>query len=256
MTRDEAINTVEALQLKDPNEPNGARDGGVRNLIDTLAALGVLKLDTTSDLVVVDTEREKGRKAAEAGFLRGNNPHDERVYGAFSVDETIRQERAAAWYAGFDSYSKPRCEPPPEHRGKRWHWLHVRRALEPPSLNVGRWEGDHWTINCDLDEYSPAELAQLCWRYIAPCEEPEQEVGDSRPILEPGTLVWVARDDDQPALVGRFGRVHTVEYDGWVLVQIERVVGLRRFRAEHLSLTPPTSSSGVVPLREEGRLKP
>jgi hypothetical protein len=57
MTRDEAINTIEALQLKDPNEPNGAGDGGSRNLIDTLAALGVLKLDdqvprtaTASDL--------------------------------------------------------------------------------------------------------------------------------------------------------------------------------------------------------------
>lgn len=166
MTRDEAINAVEALRLKDPGEHGGHADGGIRNLVDTLAALGVLKLDAVSNFVVVDTEHEKGRKAAAAGFLRSNNPYDELVYGAGSVDETIRQEKAAAWYAGFDSYSKSRCVPPPEHREKRWHWLR-----DGATLVCGRWQESEWRI--EAYRLSPVMADRNGYSYVAPCEEPK-----------------------------------------------------------------------------------
>lgn len=67
------------------------------------------------------------------------------------------------------------CEPPPEHRDKRWHWL---RYAGPRISQVGdkpspmKWENGRWN-NEDCFEYSATDAFAHGWRYVAPCEEPK-----------------------------------------------------------------------------------
>ena len=66
-----------------------------------------------------------------------------------------------------------RCEPPPEHRGERWHWLTFKGSKpEPVRLDngpsglfwgCGEWRGGHCT---------PGWAYATGWRYHAPCPVP------------------------------------------------------------------------------------
>lgn len=158
MTRDEAIKRT--LDSAWPTSKSAPADiqaiEEAESFVDALGALGVLKLDGLAPRTATAADLDKR---------------------AASVDATGAPRNSAGAYIGGkwveDAAIRARCEPPPEHRGKRWHWLQTRRTLESGGLEIGRWEGNRWSINCDLDEYSPAELAQLCWRYVAPCEEPK-----------------------------------------------------------------------------------
>jgi len=62
----------------------------------------------------------------------------------------------------------PRCEPPAEHRGKRWHWVSFRGEEPGPAewRQEGCW-GSEWV--------EPKKAYELGYRYVAPCEPPRQE---------------------------------------------------------------------------------
>jgi len=64
----------------------------------------------------------------------------------------------------------PRCEPPEEHRGKRWHWL------SGPNINeAAYWQTSQcgWWLVYRAKTYAPGELALLGYRYLAPALPPE-----------------------------------------------------------------------------------
>ena len=67
-----------------------------------------------------------------------------------------------------------RCEPPPEYRAVRWHWLirdeeygpEPMRWAENSERSPGFWITRHW-------HYAPDEMAALGWRYLGPALPPE-----------------------------------------------------------------------------------
>ena len=63
-----------------------------------------------------------------------------------------------------------RCEPPEEHRGKRWHWIKLGSRVECANWDVGRcmWWRVEWS-----DPQSPREMAMTGWRWLAPALPPE-----------------------------------------------------------------------------------
>lgn len=64
----------------------------------------------------------------------------------------------------------PRCEPPPEHREKRWHWIKRPNSEGPiPLVWVNATTG--WI--CVGEAISPDRACDRGWRYVAPCEEPK-----------------------------------------------------------------------------------
>lgn len=61
----------------------------------------------------------------------------------------------------------PRCEPPAEHRGERWHWLHWFGGYVPCHYHAGRYriDGGWWEAS---------ELARLGYRWVAVAKPPEE----------------------------------------------------------------------------------
>ena len=160
-------------------------------IVDTLVALGVLKLDDGASELPPPT------------YLKPAEP--------------------------------PRCEPPPEHHEKLYHWL------RSPGLQmiIRQWSSV-WT-SFTGEQRTSEEMAKTGWRYVAPCEEPKEAATPqpTAPTFHEHQMIWVTKDDDEPTLVGRKGRVITTDIDGWYHVQLERVIGYRRYRPEHLSAEAP-----------------
>lgn len=65
------------------------------------------------------------------------------------------------------------CEPPPEHRGKRWHWLEDAWR----NRHRYRWGDRAWWRDAGSDRAWPDEMAAAGWRYVGPAEMP-QEAGE------------------------------------------------------------------------------
>ena len=64
----------------------------------------------------------------------------------------------------------PRCEPPPEHRGVRWHWLVRDQRIGPEVFDWDNETGRWWR---GLNDYKPNKMAALGFRYLAPAIPPE-----------------------------------------------------------------------------------
>ena len=62
-----------------------------------------------------------------------------------------------------------RCEPPPEHRGHRWHWLSFSGDAPRPV----EWSETSLSWHMPAGPM-PAYLGwRLCWRYLGPAIPPE-----------------------------------------------------------------------------------
>ena len=66
----------------------------------------------------------------------------------------------------------PRCEPPPEHRGVRWHGIVL--GSKPPI--IAEWDDDDlpgipWW--CQEDWQSVEDMTKAGYRYLAPAIPPE-----------------------------------------------------------------------------------
>lgn len=70
-----------------------------------------------------------------------------------------------------------RCEPPPEHRDKPWHWL--ERSKDGFSRFIGEWDGQ-WCVPGTGVAVEPDHAAHCGCRYVAPCEEPTSAEGENR----------------------------------------------------------------------------
>lgn len=159
MTRDEAIQIVSATAFVE-------KQPGIVELIippapfvDALVALGVLKLD-----------EPLAAKKGDPAFIMHVGSQINRATPVFYKDGSwwpLRQTDAES------NQTPPRCEPPPEHREKRWHWLRDHLS----NLSVGLWLSDAhlWSIRCGtlFTDGAPDKLAEKGWRYVAPCEEPK-----------------------------------------------------------------------------------
>ena len=64
-----------------------------------------------------------------------------------------------------------RCEPPPEHRGHRWHWLTKKGRKRPVIATMidGRW----YRPTTMYDQHTPAQAHAAGWRYLSPAIPPE-----------------------------------------------------------------------------------
>lgn len=65
--------------------------------------------------------------------------------------------------------AQDRCEPPPEHRSKEWHWLCDANGAR----FVAAWLGDVWVRAMTTVSLTPITAAHMGIRYVAPCEEPK-----------------------------------------------------------------------------------
>lgn len=66
------------------------------------------------------------------------------------------------------------CEPPEEHRGHEWHWLRLGDAK--PEVAMWYPSGD-WMLAGSSLLFTPGRMAELGWRYVAPCILPQGEEG-------------------------------------------------------------------------------
>lgn len=58
--------------------------------------------------------------------------------------------------------------PPPEHDGKKYHWLSHSHDKLHESNTLFRWSGLLWWRNQDNLSFSPAEAAKWGWSYVRP----------------------------------------------------------------------------------------
>lgn len=66
-----------------------------------------------------------------------------------------------------------RCEPPPEHRSNRYHWIEcVLSSKGDKSLFIGRWDMNSWWFAGREGNLTVNLATERGWRYVAPCEEP------------------------------------------------------------------------------------
>jgi len=70
----------------------------------------------------------------------------------------------------------PRCEPPAEHRGKRWHWVSDGGGR----MEVWEWIATKWYRTGLPPPYYPAFAGEDGWRYVAPAIPPAREGDDGR----------------------------------------------------------------------------
>ena len=63
----------------------------------------------------------------------------------------------------------PRCEPPRGARGERYHWLETPNHSRVPAM----WRGDAFELIGRNREYSPRELADAGYRWLAVAKPPE-----------------------------------------------------------------------------------
>lgn len=65
------------------------------------------------------------------------------------------------------------CEPPPEHRGHRWHWLRYRSHPCEPC----EWREDKWVTFGERGLLPSGLLYRSGWRYVGPAIPPAVEEG-------------------------------------------------------------------------------
>lgn len=63
-----------------------------------------------------------------------------------------------------------RCEPPPEHQAKRWHWIDTINFRDGSHVvNVAGWVSGRWLRAGRSGPLLPDIAWQHGWRYLEPC---------------------------------------------------------------------------------------
>ncbi|HEY6030476.1 MAG TPA: hypothetical protein VIU44_07935 [Gaiellaceae bacterium] len=171
MTRDEAIDLTKK-HLRQHGDVAAAH-------LDWLVALGAIALETPrrhsddDDVRLYLNERGIGWTQTEADRIVTDRP----------LEKHERREIERLRRPGLlveSPMTLKTCEPPPEHRGKTYHWLRAPEGdLQVHAWDAGGWSGD--TIFVESDD-----LWKSGWRYVAPCEEPRFKPAERLAPTGPG----------------------------------------------------------------------
>lgn len=97
---------------------------------------------------------------------------------------TVHRVREALRAAGAVAKANrpPPCEPPPVERARHWHWIDVNVAMPDGSsqrrVACSEWVQDQWWLGGR--PRTPAQAAELGWRYIGPAVEPFERVHEGQ----------------------------------------------------------------------------